>query len=298
MSAPLADDCPRRAAFSRRACRSGPKCAFFSIYELPTFVAGQGGTAGARAALDSFRAKAKAAGVGCLHINTQSGSASVAQVKALGLDSTANYCWYHTTPQLNAPENFPVTAHEIMLNGSRKAWYDMTAKWKAADLPYIPNLSVQWDSSPRTAATDTFELGVYPFTGTFRSTPEEWERALQAGKDFLDESCAPHATWCPITINAWNEWSEGAYIEPDKRYGMAKLEAIQKVFGSTVRNPLSASASLSKRSALGQRRSVALGRHRLRLRRRTSTAPSQWERSDGTPGTASSRGTLVWSGGR
>jgi hypothetical protein len=33
-----------------------------------------------------------------------------------------------------------------------------------------------------------------------------------------------------ITINSWNEWSEGSYLEPDTRYGMAFLEAVQKVF--------------------------------------------------------------------
>jgi hypothetical protein len=40
----------------------GPKCAFFSIYELPTFIGGQGGVDKVREALVSFRAKAKAAG--------------------------------------------------------------------------------------------------------------------------------------------------------------------------------------------------------------------------------------------
>ena len=88
---------------------NGPKCAFFSIYEVGTFAAGQGGEPQARAALDAFRAKAKAAGVPCLHISTQGGAGSPAQAKALGLDSAANYCWYHTTPIMNAPENFPVT---------------------------------------------------------------------------------------------------------------------------------------------------------------------------------------------
>lgn len=73
---------------------------------------------------------------------------------------------------------------------------------------YIPNLSVQWDSSPRTVGSDTFELGGYPFTGTFRSTPAEWQEALQAGKEFLDATCNSSTPWCPITINAWNEWSE------------------------------------------------------------------------------------------
>ena len=92
-----------------------------------------------------------------------------------------------------------------MLNGSVKAWHDMTKKWNAVDFPYIPNLSVQWDSSPRTVVSDTFQLGGYPFTGTFRSTPAEWRNALQAGKEFLDATCKDDGTFCPMTINAWNE---------------------------------------------------------------------------------------------
>jgi len=39
---------------------------------------------------------AQAAGEECLHISTQGGAGSTAQAKALGLDSAANYCWYHT----------------------------------------------------------------------------------------------------------------------------------------------------------------------------------------------------------
>lgn len=78
-----------------------PKWAFFSIYEVGTVRRPRGRAAG--------EAKAKAAGVPCLHISTQGGAGSPAQAKALGLDSAANYCWYHTTPIMNAPENFPVT---------------------------------------------------------------------------------------------------------------------------------------------------------------------------------------------
>ncbi|MBW2252880.1 MAG: glycoside hydrolase family 99-like domain-containing protein [Deltaproteobacteria bacterium] len=32
-----------------------------------------------------------------------------------------------------------------------------------------------------------------------------------------------------ITTNAWNEWVEGSYLEPDERFGMQYLEAVRDV---------------------------------------------------------------------
>jgi hypothetical protein len=33
-----------------------------------------------------------------------------------------------------------------------------------------------------------------------------------------------------ITINSWNEWGEGSYLEPDMINGMGYLDAIKAVF--------------------------------------------------------------------
>ena len=35
-----------------------------------------------------------------------------------------------------------------------------------------------------------------------------------------------------ITVNSWNEWTEGSYLEPDTYWRFGYLEAVRRVFGN------------------------------------------------------------------
>lgn len=64
------------------------------------------------------------------------------------------------------------------------------------------------------------------------SSVEATRKALLATKRRLEKDQGPPI----LTINCWNEWTEGSYLEPDTRNKMTYLKAVKKVFGNTPDN--------------------------------------------------------------
>jgi len=70
-----------------------------------------------------------------------------------------------------------------------------------------------WDNSARRGAKATVYLG---------HSPRAYQRWLKEALDSEKSASHDHPM---VFINAWNEWAEGAYLEPDRTHGHRNLEA-------------------------------------------------------------------------
>jgi len=69
----------------------------------------------------------------------------------------------------------------------------------------------------------------YPFGGVIvENTPYLFKKYLAEAKALTMEKPENERI---ITINSWNEWGEGSYLEPDTENGMEYLQALRAVFG-------------------------------------------------------------------
>ncbi len=192
-----------------------------SIYEMNNFVNGLGGVDGAVDAMNWLREEAKKYGFDGVHFQfvrwdgeTESitgvdGQVMVtdsALVSKLGFSSLTHYQFVHFT---DMDRNY-----EDILEDAKTEWKKAKESY---DIPYFPHVSIGWDNNPR---FKEYRIGV-----TKNNTPENFEKALIAAKDFADKSGVSL-----ITVNSWNEWTETSYLEPDNKYGYGYLEAIKKVF--------------------------------------------------------------------
>jgi len=196
----------------------------FSIYELSTFIKGMGGPEKAKEALDYFRKKTVEAGFPGLHLQAILWGSIPSSIKDVpgdkietqdatleyfGFKSMTNYQWCHFVP-----------ASGDYLNWGAKAIIKW-AEWdKTFKIPYCPHVSIGWDSNPRFPVAKQ-DLVV-------NNKPEYFKLYLQKAKEYLDKH--PNQPKL-ITINAWNEWAEGSYLEPDTKNGYKYLEAVREVFG-------------------------------------------------------------------
>jgi len=209
---------------------------YFSIYELGTFIKGMGGVGQARRALENFRERCQRAGVGDLHLNTVvwqlavlPGELKLANadevIRELGLDSATSYAWVHHYGFNNA--TFPQDDYNKAALANHQVW-DHYAQ--TLSVPYYPNVSMGWDPSPRTCQTNRYENRGYPWTSVLEgNTPQAFEYSLQKARDFIERTSAKSSM---VTLNAWNEWTEGSYLLPDTVNDDAYLKAISRTFGS------------------------------------------------------------------
>ncbi|QHI70783.1 glycosyltransferase WbsX family protein [Tichowtungia aerotolerans] len=210
-------------------------CPYFSIYELTKLMAGFGSVGETRRCLDRFRIAVKDAGFPDLHLNAivwnnpilpgeTSASDPYDLIQALGFDSVNSYVWIH---HANLPD-FPVNDYSVI----EKQYFEYWDKAKqSCPVPYYPNLTMGWDPSPRTVQSDRYLHRGYPFTPVVTgNSPEAFKKAAQKIRTQMEQMDLPNPF---ISINAWNEWTEGSYIEPDEKNGYGYLEAIRDVFGAT-----------------------------------------------------------------
>jgi hypothetical protein len=73
-----------------------------------------------------------------------------------------------------------------------------------------------WDNTPRLGRRATIFHGASP------AAYEEWLRAL------VTAARLGHPEHRLVFVNAWNEWAEGAHLEPDERFATGYLEATRR----------------------------------------------------------------------
>lgn len=79
----------------------------------------------------------------------------------------------------------------------------------------FPGIIPDWDNTPRRGYKGLVYMG---------TSPALFEKTLSVLRDKVEGHPVDF-----VYVNAWNEWGEGAYIEPDESRGYAYLQAIKRV---------------------------------------------------------------------
>ena len=193
----------------------------FMIYDIPNLISGLGGIEETRDALRWFTEETKRAGFPGLDIQLTMWSVNVNYsgfdgnktdkpanefVTHLGFTSSTHYQYAH---MMGMNDEY-LKLHEQAMRVWESSTNDFT-------IPYYPHVSIGWDNSPRLGQSAVVR----------NNTPENFQKALEDAKQFVDNHPKLHPL---ITINSWNEWTETSYLQPDDLYGYGYLDAVKKVF--------------------------------------------------------------------
>jgi lipopolysaccharide biosynthesis protein len=168
---------------------------------------------GAKATVERWRAWCRANGIGDLHL-VYVQSFDRVDPRTIGFDAAVEFPPNNTTLA-------PITARQRLINpgytGDVFDWRELAAQSMAReDVNYLRYRCVNpgWDNEPRRSGRGRVFVHASP-----RGYRDWLRHAIARTQHHL-------TTQQPLVfINAWNEWAEGAVLEPDTRLGYAWLEA-------------------------------------------------------------------------
>jgi len=144
---------------------------------------------------------------------------------AIGFDAAVEFPPNNTTLE-------PITARQQLINPSFNGevldWRELAAQSESkADPAYLcyPAVNPGWDNEPRRSGRGRVLLHASP-----RRYGQWLDKAIS--RAIRQQPALPK-----VFINAWNEWAEGAVLEPDARLGYAWLQATRNAASGALSLP-------------------------------------------------------------
>ncbi len=214
---------------------------YFSIFESVNFIKSFVTLEKAAEAMHVFEEKVMKAGFPGLYLNCidqgitdhslsdalKTPTTTTEALQALHAASVTSYNFLYAYDLSKA--GWPVANYQDAIKANSNYWKSFSEKMQ--DITYFPNVTMGWDVTPRLVQSDKFDtFKGYPWTPVFNgdNTPQAFQSALLKARQFLDKYDHEPKV---VILNAWNEWTEGSYLLPDKKTGIKYLEAVKKVFG-------------------------------------------------------------------
>ncbi len=182
----------------------------FMIWDPRAVIRANGGPEGFKRVLWKMNARLRRNGIRPMYlISLRPGD----DIEAAGFDAITGYGYYGA--DFDAPYEWGAGAgipYALNVRHYESVWRSVSS---LVHVPYLLPIGTSWDSRPRHGKRAAVIFG---------KTPELFRTLCRNSLKYVDRRLNM------VIIEAWNEWGEGSFLEPDRDSGFAYLDVVREVF--------------------------------------------------------------------